>query len=637
MLLLCVSALPAVAAEVDELSLDDLLNTRITTAAKFSQRLSESPSSAVVIGGDEIRTHGWRNLADALVSVPGFDLSRGADYQYLGVHGFGDPGDYNSRVLLLIDGIPSNDGIYDQALIGPEFPLDMELIDRIEVVPGPGSALYGGNAILAVVNVVTRSSDSVGRTLSVGAGSAGLAGVGATVGGRDAAGRHWLMSASAERSAGEDRFFPQWQGVAGSDGWARGLDGDRLSHLFLRYGGEAWSLQLLHGKTRKNAAGGLYATDFSSAVSNTDDTTQIGVRVRQSLAEAWSIEEQAFWGDYRWDGSDRFSGIWQADRGRSDWYGASVQLTGKPWMNQTWVMGASVRDDVRRDQQNLGGADDDPRRTASVYAQDEIRLGARLTFNMGARYDRDTLGIRQLSPREALVIQLPAATVLKLIAGRAFRPPNAFEEDYSYPNSELPGGDLKPERIASTELALEQSMAAQARWTASLYRNRFTDLLDTVTDFSTGLQQVRNIGSARTEGLELGARFRLDGGADLRGSASWQASAGPHGGPLPNCPQRLAKFLGTLPMGAYELGWESYYTGPRHDGFGAPVGGQTVSHATISGRLQRDLRWQLRVTNLFDRPLRNVVGDEYSLGPAGRVPTIADYGRQWQIRLTEAF
>ena len=198
------------AAELDDMSLDDLLNTTITTASKFSQRISESPSSAVVIRSEEIYSHGWHTLAEALSSVRGFEISSGTDYRFLGVRGFSQPGDYNSRILLLVDGIPSNDGLYDQAMIDSGFPIDLNLIERIEVVPGPGSALYGGNAYLAVINVITRRSDSIGRNATFGAGSAGLLRGQASAGGRDEAGRHWLISASLEGSSGEDRVFPQW-------------------------------------------------------------------------------------------------------------------------------------------------------------------------------------------------------------------------------------------------------------------------------------------------------------------------------------------------------------------------------------------------------------------------------------------
>jgi outer membrane receptor protein involved in Fe transport len=630
---------PVAAADIDQLTLEDLLNTKITTATKFSQRASEAPANVTVIRGDEIRSHGWRSLSQALVSVPGFEISTATDYSYLAVRGFSQPGDYNSRILLLIDGIPANDGVFDQAMIGPEFPLDMNLIDRIEVVPGPGSALYGGNAYLAVVNVITRQSDSIGRSVTVAAGSGALMAGQANAGGKDETGRHWLISASAERSDGQSRYFPQWQGVAGSDGWARGLDGENLNRLFLRYGEDDWSLSLLHGRRRKDAAGAMFGTDFSAAVPNVDATTQIGLHVRRPLNDVWAIEGQAYTGDYRWQGRYRYSGDWEIDSTRSDWLGANVQLTGNPWKTQTWVLGASARDDFRQDQQNFGGLTANSRRTLSLYVQDDIHFTEAVAVDIGGRYDRDSQNNSQFSPRGAVLIKLPAASVLKLMSGKAFRPANAFETDYSFPGSQAAGGKLKPERIITDEIALEQAIGRHGRWSASMYRNRFMDLLGTTTDFTTGIQQVRTVGGARTEGLDLGGRYRFDGGIDLRGSLSWQRCNDDDlsGAPLPNSPRRLGKLLAVVPIGSYEIGWETYYSGPRFDYFGGQVGGQTVSHLAVSGRYNRNLSWQLRATNLFDRKLATVVGPEYSLGAAGNVPTITDYDRQVQIRLTVDF
>jgi iron complex outermembrane receptor protein len=425
--------------------------------------------------------------------------------------------------------------------------------------------------------------------------------------------------------------------MGGSDGWARGMDGERQRRLFLRYGNEDWSVHLLHGRRQKEAAGALYAADFDAAITNIDATTQIGLRFQRAVNTTWTLEGQAYAGQFHWEGRYRYSGAWETDMARSDWMGASGQLTGKPWDNQTWVLGASVRDDFRRDQENTGGLIQGKRTTTSVFAQDDIRFNDTFSLNLGGRYDRDTLDSRQFSPRGALIVNLPGATVLKLMAGKAFRPPNAFESNYSYPGMQLAAGTLKPERIATTEIALEQALGAHGRWTASMYRNRFKDMLGTVTDFSTGLQQIQNIGDARTDGLELGARYRFSGGVDVRGSLSWQRSEDAAGAPLPNSPQRLAKLLAIVPLGAYELGWETYYTGPRRDVFTNRVGGQTVSHAVLSGRFNRDLRWQVRASNLFDRRVVTVLGPEYSLGAAGNVPIIPDYGRQLQIHLTVDF
>src|SRR5205814_525609 len=83
------------------------------------------------------------------------------NYTYVGVRGFQRPGDYNSRVLVLVDGHRLNDPIYDEAYVGTEFPIGIELIDRVELIRGPSSSLYGTNAFFAVINVVTKKGTAV--------------------------------------------------------------------------------------------------------------------------------------------------------------------------------------------------------------------------------------------------------------------------------------------------------------------------------------------------------------------------------------------------------------------------------------------------------------------------------------------
>ena len=73
-----------------------------------------------------------------LRSVRGFYTTYDRNYSYVGIRGFARPGDYNTRVLLLVDGHRLNDGIYDMAPIGTDFPIDVSLIERVEVIRGPG-------------------------------------------------------------------------------------------------------------------------------------------------------------------------------------------------------------------------------------------------------------------------------------------------------------------------------------------------------------------------------------------------------------------------------------------------------------------------------------------------------------------
>ena len=135
-------------------------------AARREQRVTEAPSSVTIVTAEDIRTFGWRTLAEALSSVRGFYVTNDRNYTYVGVRGFGRPSDYNNRVLVLVNGHRYNDNVYDQALVGHEFPIDLALVDRIEVIRGPGSALYGTSAFFAVINVVLRPGGAVGGSES---------------------------------------------------------------------------------------------------------------------------------------------------------------------------------------------------------------------------------------------------------------------------------------------------------------------------------------------------------------------------------------------------------------------------------------------------------------------------------------
>lgn len=125
-------------------------------ASKYEQKVTEAPSSISIVAAAIIKEYGYRTLPDVLRSLRGFFITNDRNYSYVGVRGFNRPGDYNIRILLLIDRHRVNDHHYNQALIGMEFVLDVDLIDRVEVVRGPSSSIYGINAFFAVVNVMTR-------------------------------------------------------------------------------------------------------------------------------------------------------------------------------------------------------------------------------------------------------------------------------------------------------------------------------------------------------------------------------------------------------------------------------------------------------------------------------------------------
>ena len=155
-------ASPAHAAgDLTSLSLDQLMEVTIVGASKYEQKQSEVAAAVSVITRQEIRAFGWRTLAEALASLPGVHTSYDRQYSYLGLRGFGLPGDFNTRALVTIDGNRVNAPQADTGPSGRDLPIDIDLIERIEFIPGPGGAVYGQNAMFGVVNVITRRGSDV--------------------------------------------------------------------------------------------------------------------------------------------------------------------------------------------------------------------------------------------------------------------------------------------------------------------------------------------------------------------------------------------------------------------------------------------------------------------------------------------
>ena len=157
--------------DLGQMSLEDLLNADVVTVTKSRQRASQTPAVVTVVTGDEIRARGYGSLAEVLRAVPGFYDVPDLVSHNIGIRGInGGPNASGNVVKLMIDGHPVDYRPTTGNFFGEEL-LPLEVVDRLEIIRGPASALYGANAFLGVVNVITRSGEALKGLRLIGHGT----------------------------------------------------------------------------------------------------------------------------------------------------------------------------------------------------------------------------------------------------------------------------------------------------------------------------------------------------------------------------------------------------------------------------------------------------------------------------------
>jgi len=299
------TAVSVFAQDLGDASLEQLGAMKVYTASKHLQSGADAPSSVTVVTADEIQRHGYRTVADVLRSVRGFFVTYDRNYSSVGLRGFARPGDYNTRVLLLVDGHRLNDNVYDEALLGTEFPIDVNLIQQIEIIRGPASSLYGSNALFAVINVITKRGQEVhGAELSGEAGSFNSYKGRISYGGK----LHeleFLISGSFYDSKGANHlFFPQFNSPETNYGIASHADDDQSGSGLITAGYRDFTFQAVFGTREKGLPTGAYGSLFNdSAARSTDTREYFDLRYEHTFAGSWNLLARAFTDRYTYQGT----------------------------------------------------------------------------------------------------------------------------------------------------------------------------------------------------------------------------------------------------------------------------------------------------------------------------------------------
>jgi len=398
-------------------SLDDLMSIQIDTvhgASGFKQKVTEAPASVTIIASEEIQEHGYRTLADILRNVRGFYVSYDRNYSYVGVRGFGLPGQYNNAIMLLVDGHRLNDDIYDGLLLGTDLPIDVDMIDRVEVIRGPNSSLYVASAFLAVINIITkRGRDLQNVSLAAEGASYGTYQGRASYGKQFGNGLELLLSSSFYDSHGQGQlFFKEFDSPATNNGIAVNADDDEFHQFFANASWGHFTLQGVFGSRDKEIPTAPFGTVFNVTGTHTIDARgYLDLRYDRTLGLGWSLSNRTYYdlydndGTYIYDYSDSGgpSRVSNENSAHGKWWSDEVTLSKQISETQRLSVGSEYRDNFQQDQ---GNHDQQPfvqyfsssqtSNVFSVYAQDEIHLRKDLLLNLGLRYDHySTFGSAQ--------------------------------------------------------------------------------------------------------------------------------------------------------------------------------------------------------------------------------------------------
>lgn len=607
--------------------LQRIMEVQVRTAALRKQSLQDAPASVSVITAEDIRRYGYRTLGEALANVRGFYTISDGAFRYAGVRGFSLLGDYNMRFLVLLNGHQLTDNVYSAMYyFGQDFPLDMDLVDQIEIVRGPSSALYGSNGLFATVNVITKTPTNAPREqVSAMVGSFGSEKVSASATFALGQGAKVLISASGVHSGGRTVNFPELAQAGFSPSGTDHAEAEIGYHTFANLAWRNWTVTAMFGQHRANNPIGWYCTDIG-------DTGTRDLESRDFVEAAWSrpvgedgeVRWRAYYDRYRYDGiydytSDTTSRNYDGAAG--DWVGSQLVYQTRRKRLGIVTVGGEGNLDLRNLQYNFdviataeGPVREDlfrishRRASGGIFMQDELKLAPAWTVYLGGRIDGNTSDPAFFSPRAALVYTRRRSTY-KLMYGRAFRNPSTFER-YWEPNPEL-----QAERISTVEFAREQSLHKRVNLITSVFRYGLTNLIQGVP-ISADTLQYRNTWRATALGLEAELNGHPWDWLETVGSFSLQRTRGiddqQH---LQNSPASLAQFRASAPVWRQRLmvSGAVRYVGSRLNAYAERVPGVALADLTLTAqRLSPGLDLQIGVRNLLNQAYSDPLSAEHS-------------------------
>ncbi len=514
----------------DQLSLEDLLNTKIDTAAKYEQLMQDAPASISVITAEEIDRFGYRSVEEVLWSIPGFYTSHDRNYTYVGSRGFGRPTDYNNRFLVLYNGHSLNESYYGAASYGPELVVDMKSIERIEVVRGPGSALYGTGAMFGVINIITKKGGQENIfDLHMQTGSYGNLQGGLSFGKKLQNGMNVFVSGFLRNVNGSDLYFEEFDDPATNNGIAKGIDWDHSFALQTEISFKDFTFQGTYFGRDTGIPTAPWEVDFNEKSCKTyDNQGFLELKYQRDLSPDKNLIVRAYYNNYRYQGDWPYGGELSIDKNECQWAGGEAVFRWDTSPKNRLVIGTEYQNHFRAyytygDDYEIYTDTDSPFAIFSLFFQDEFQVTSQFSLIIGIRHDEYSTAGSSTSPRLAAVYHPFESATIKVLYGEAFRAPSAYELTYEDPIAGYkPNPLLDPETIRTLEFGWEQQIGRFFMGTASIFSYRMKGLIDWDIDPVDEFFQAVNFNDINAWGFELGFQAKSEKGLLAYTSYSFQ-------------------------------------------------------------------------------------------------------------------
>ncbi|MBI5788572.1 MAG: TonB-dependent receptor [Candidatus Schekmanbacteria bacterium] len=522
------------------------LEEEVVTPTKTARSINKVPAIVTVINWRQIENMGAQTIRDILENIPGLGISINRYGKYM-IEARGVKTVNSDKVLIMVDGhklnIPGSGGaqhVWDDMIV--------DNIEKVEIVKGPGSALYGSGAFLTIVNIITRKADDINGTITELRGGSYDTWGGDVLFGNYLGDLGITFNADYLNTDGFKAWIEEdYATLLGQPSAAPGKTDMRLQKadlsLNLEYKDIYWRSRYLE-KERGTYIGVSYALGDSNDFEVRHWYSVLGIKKSVSadldIKAELSIDQvdmDLFWELFQPGFLGRFpNGVLGEPKLKNQTLALDLQADYELFTQNLLTVGWNVERIKQYDVIHYANFDPNTlvplfgltplssfqeapnwnrnvkRHVWALYFQDYWNITKDISLTVGGRFDQYNDFGNAFSPRGGITWQATDALGFKLLYGKAFRAPN-FEQLYNANNpSQLGNENLRAEKADTYEAEINYQFSPLLVWRANYFYNRIEDLIGTSLNANGQLQFENNTGVSKIDGVETELRAQVEEG-----------------------------------------------------------------------------------------------------------------------------